>query len=159
MSCDSLRWVLGTDCKLSCWSQLSSLLSHFASCAKGSSLSVQDQVKLVDRALNELIDMTDESDEYLPSVTSRLQFLREQMSLLFKTQTRYNSAVLVIAFRFFTISASVYRRLCSTVLSLPYESYLKRLSSVLSLSVHIRVFEAENSDSSATRKTCHFVIG
>jgi len=29
----SVTWVLGTDCKLVCWSQLSSLLSHFASVA------------------------------------------------------------------------------------------------------------------------------
>ena len=41
---------------------------------------------------------------------------------------------MVIAFRFFAISASVYRRLRSTVLSLPHDSYLKRLSSVFSLS-------------------------
>ena len=56
LSSDSLRWVLGTDSKLVCWSQLSSLLSHFATCAKGSSLSVQDQAKLVDVALDELIE-------------------------------------------------------------------------------------------------------
>jgi hypothetical protein len=54
LSSDTLRWVLGNDCKLVCWSQLSSVLSHFVSYARGSSLSVQDHVKLVDRALNEL---------------------------------------------------------------------------------------------------------
>jgi hypothetical protein len=80
--------------------------------------------------------MTDVSDDYRydPNVSSRLQFLREQISLLFKSQMRYSAEVLIIAFRFFAISASVYRRLRSTVLSLPHVSYLKRLSSVFSLS-------------------------
>jgi hypothetical protein len=78
--------------------------------------------------------MTDVSDDYDPNVSSRLQFLREQISLLFKSQMRYSAEVLIIAFRFFAISASVYRRLRSTVLSLPHVSYLKRLSSVFSLS-------------------------
>ena len=84
MSNDTSRWVSEAECKLVCWSQLSSVLSHFVSYAKGSSLSVQEQVNLLDRALNELIGMTDDSDEYEPNVTSRLQFLREQISLLFK---------------------------------------------------------------------------
>jgi hypothetical protein len=69
ISTDSLHWVLGADCKLACWSQLSTLLSHFTSCAKGSTLSLQDQVNLVDRALNELISMTEMSDEYEPNVS------------------------------------------------------------------------------------------
>jgi hypothetical protein len=86
------------------------------------------------RALNELIGMIDESDEYEPNITSRLQFLREQISLLFMPQMRNSSEVLIIAFRFFAIYAPIYRRLRSTVLTLPRMSYLKRLSSVFSLS-------------------------
>ena len=90
MSNDTSRWVSEAECKLVCWSQLSSVLSHFVSYAKGSSLSVQDQVKLVDRALNELIGMTDDSDEYEPNVTSRLQFLREYR---FHLSRRYVTSV------------------------------------------------------------------
>jgi hypothetical protein len=36
LSSDTLRWVLGNDCKLVCWSQLSSVLSHLVSYARGS---------------------------------------------------------------------------------------------------------------------------
>ena len=49
------------------------------------------------------------------------------------SQSRYSSETLLIAFRFFAISASVYSRLRS-VLTLPHVSYIKRLSSVFSLS-------------------------
>ena len=66
-------------------------------------------------------------------MTTRLKFLAEQISLLFMSQSRYSSETLLIAFRFFAISASVYGRLRS-VLTLPHVSYIKRLSSVFSLS-------------------------
>jgi hypothetical protein len=79
ISGETLQWVLGAERKLTCWSQLSSVLSHFAMCAKGMHVSIEDQVKLVDKALNELIDMTHENDEYDPSVTARLRFVREQI--------------------------------------------------------------------------------
>ena len=90
MSNDTSRWVSEAECKLVCWSQLSSVLSHFVSYAKGSSLSVQNQVNLLDRALNELIGMADDSDEYEPNVTSRLQFLREYR---FHLSRRYVTSV------------------------------------------------------------------
>jgi hypothetical protein len=140
LSSESLHWLLGTDCmQLSCWSQLSSALSHFAGCARGASLSVKDHVKIVDLALKELVEMVDESDEFEPSVTTRLQLLYEQILLLFKSQVRYSSDTLIIAFRLFPLSASVYRRLRSLVLSLPHVSYLKRLSSVFSLSDELTI--------------------
>jgi len=129
----SLTWILGDECKLFRWSQLTSILSHFAS-VSADDRSVKSQADIVKQHLQELIDLTNESDEYEPDVTTRLKFLAEQISLLFMSQSRYSSETLLIAFRFFAISASVYSRLRSTMLTLPHVSYVKRLSSVFSLS-------------------------
>ena len=134
LSNSSVTWVLGADCKLVCWSQLSSLLSHFASvAATADELSVKVQADTIKQQLNQLIDLINDSDDYEPDVTTKLKFLAEQISLLFMAQSRYSLETLLIAFRFFAISASVYSRLRS-VLTLPHVSYIKRLSSVFSLS-------------------------
>ena len=131
----SLTWILGAECKLLCWSQLTSVLSHFASdSVVADDMSVKSQADTVKQQLQQLIDLTSESDDYEPDVTTRLKFLAEQISLLLMSQSRYSSDTLLIAFRFFAISASVYNRLRSTVLTLPHVSYIKRLSSVFSLS-------------------------
>ena len=129
-----LRWILGDECKLFSWSQLSSILSHFASVTVAAAdVSVKSQADTVKQQLQELIALTNESDDYEPDVTTRLKFLAEQISLLFMSQSRYSSETLLIVFRFFAISASVYSRLRSTMLTLPHVSYVKRLSSVFSL--------------------------
>ena len=94
-------------------------------------MSVKSQVDTVKQQLQELIDLTSESDDHEPDITTRLKFLAEQISLLFVSQSRYSSDTLLIAFRFFAISASVYNRLRSNVLTL---QHIKRLSSVFLLS-------------------------
>jgi len=135
LSNSSLAWVLGAECKLVCWSQISSLMSHFASVSVGVDVSsVKSQADIVKQHLQELIELANNSDDYEPDVVSRLKFLSEQISLLFMSQLRYSSETFLISFRFFAISASVYNRLRSTVLTLPHVSYIKRLSSVFSLS-------------------------
>jgi len=132
---DSLKWLLGDELKLSCWSQLSSLLSHFSSCGDDvDTVSVQSRVNTIVRYLQDLIEVTASDDQFNDDTVSRLKFLREQVSLLFMSASRYSADTLLIAFRLFVISASVYNRLRSSVLSLPHVSYLKRLSSVFSLS-------------------------
>jgi len=80
LSNSSVTWVLGTDCKLVCWSQLSSLLSHFASLAvTADEMSVTVQADTVKQQLNELIDLTSDSDDYEPDMTTGLKFLAEQI--------------------------------------------------------------------------------
>jgi len=135
LSNSSVTWVLGTDCKLVCWSQLSSLLSHFASLAvTADEMSVTVQADTVKQQLNEFIELTSNSDDYEPDVTTRLKFLAEQIHYLScSCQSHYSSETQLIAFRFFAISASVYSHLRS-VLTLPHVSYIKCLSSVFSLS-------------------------
>ena len=51
----SLTWILGKECLLKCWSQLSSLLSHFATHV--GHLSVVEQVEVVKQDLHELIEI------------------------------------------------------------------------------------------------------
>jgi hypothetical protein len=127
----SLKWVLGDQCHLVCWSQLTSLLSHYSiSCL----LTVKEQLCVVEQDLKELIQLVSDCDDYDANVCTRLTFLAEQFSLLFMLQPRYSAETMLIAFRFFAISGNIYNRLRLSVLSLPHVSYLKRLSTVFSLS-------------------------
>src|SRR5688572_14034296 len=128
----SLTWILGKQCLLKCWSQLSSVLSHFSTDV--GRLSVKEQVEVVKQDLHELTEMITDSDDYGADVLARLTFLSEQISLLFASKMKYSRDTLCIAFRFFAASATVYRRLRDTVLTLPSVSYLKQLSTVFSLS-------------------------
>jgi len=135
---DSFKWVLGNELKLSCWSQLSCLLSHFESCdAAAATVSVQSRVDMIVHLLQDLIQVTAADEQINDNTVSPLKFLCEQVSLLFMSEfsaSRYSADTLLIAFRFFVISASVYNRLCSSVHTLPHVSYLKRLSSGFTLS-------------------------
>jgi hypothetical protein len=128
VSKQSLQWILGKDNKLSCWSQLDSLISHFDAYSTDVSFTVNDQVALVEQALTELHNLVNYSDEYDADVADRLQFLSEQISLLFMKQKRYSYVFISVAFRFFAVPLSVYNRLRDIVLNLPNVSYLKRLS-------------------------------
>jgi hypothetical protein len=47
-------------------------------------------VALVEQALTELHNLVNDSDEYDADVADRLQFLSEQISLLFMKQKRYS---------------------------------------------------------------------
>ena len=58
----SLTWILGKLCVLKCWSQLSSVLSHF--CTDVGHLSVKEQVEVVKQDLRELTEMITDSDDY-----------------------------------------------------------------------------------------------
>ena len=128
----SLGWILGKPCVLKCFSQLSSLLSHFS--ADVGHLSVKEQIEVVKQDISDLMQMITDSDDYGADLLARLSFLSEQISLLFASKMKYSADMLCIAFRFFAASATVYRRLCGTILTLPSVSYLKRLSTVFSLS-------------------------
>jgi hypothetical protein len=134
VSKQSLQRILGKDNKLYCWSQLNSLISHFDADSTDAAFTVNDQVALVEQVLTELHNLVNDSGDYDADVADRLQFLSEQISLLFMKQKRYSCVNISIAFRFFAVSLSVYNRLRDSILTLPNVSYLKRLSSVLSVS-------------------------
>ena len=53
-----------------CWSQLTALLSHFA-CAPGVDVSLNAQTETVKQQLQDLIELTNDSDDYEPDVTTR----------------------------------------------------------------------------------------
>ena len=59
-----------------------------------------------------------------------LQFIYEQLALLYAVQKRYSPRYLLLAFRFFLcVSRSAYQLLRDTCLTLPHISYLRQLSS------------------------------
>jgi hypothetical protein len=130
----SLQWILGKDNKLSYWAQQDSLISHFDAYSTDATFPVNDQVALVEQALTELHNLVNDSDKCDADVADGLQFLSEQICLPFMKQKHCSCVFISIAFRFFAVSLSVYNRLRDTVLTLPNVSYLKRLSSVLSVS-------------------------
>ena len=87
------------------------LKCHFASdSVVADNMSVKSQVDTVKDQLQQLIDLTTESDDYEPDVTTRLKFLAQQISLLFMSQSRYSSDTLLIASVF-----SLFLRLCTIV--------------------------------------------
>jgi hypothetical protein len=63
----------------------------------GLSFTVNDQVALVEQALTELHNLVNDSDEYDADVADRLQFLSEQISLLFMKQKRYSYVFISVA--------------------------------------------------------------
>jgi hypothetical protein len=108
---------------------LDSLISHFDAYSTDATFTVNDQVALVEQALTELHNLVNDSDDYDADVADRLQFLSEQISLLFMKQKRYSCEIISIAFRFL-LCRCLYIIVCVTQLTLPNVSYLKRLSSV-----------------------------
>jgi len=104
-----LEWILGKDCIIGCWSQLSSLLSHLAGLVdKNSDLSISDTVACTQRALDGLYNRlnSSECDDFDANVQNRLRFLTEQFSLLFASQRRYSCDMLTFAFRLVCVSRS-----------------------------------------------------
>jgi len=79
---DSLKWLLGDELKLTCWSPLSSLLSHFSSCDDDVGMvSVQSRINTIVRHLQDLMEVTTADNEFNDDIVSRLKFLCEQVSL------------------------------------------------------------------------------
>jgi hypothetical protein len=103
-------------------------------CSTDATFTVNDRVALFEQALTDLHNLVNDSDEYDADVAGRLQLLSEQICLLFMKQKRYSCVFISIAFRFFAVSLFVYNCLRDTVLTLSNVLYLKRLSSVLSVS-------------------------
>ena len=61
LSNSCLVWVLADECKLVCWSQLTLLLIHFASTTVAE-VSMKSQTETVKQQLQDLIELTDDSD-------------------------------------------------------------------------------------------------
>lgn len=126
LASNSLAWISGAECIVTCWSQLSTFLSPFW-CAVDSDdeLSIKANIgRLFDILCSKL------SDDYSAGVQSRLRFISEQFSLLFALQRRYSSDMLMLAFRLLCVSRSGYGLVRDRALILPRISYLRKISSV-----------------------------
>ena len=128
LSKSSLSWVMGTENKLTCWSQLDTLLSHYGSDIYV--LPLSHFIASFECYLNDLCERIRESDEYEGSTLERLVLLKEQFSLLFAAQRRYSPDTIAFAFHLMCMSRTVYEMLREKLLILPNVSYLKRLSAV-----------------------------
>lgn len=133
---NSLEWLLGKGSKLTLWSQLENLLSRFTGIAsenlspKDVICSVENLLRTLSRSLNDADD-----DNFDATVVSRLDFLTDQLLLLFKMQRRYSPETLVFAFRLLCVSRVSYNLVRDRVLQLPHVSYLRRLSGIFNMNI------------------------
>jgi hypothetical protein len=134
-----LEWVIGKECKLTHWSQLASLLSHFVVNSHDTKeLAVPDVVASVEHMLKKLCDRLLDGDEYSTDIHTRLCFLSEQFSLLFTTQHRYSPQTLLVAFRLLSVSRAAYGLVMDRLLILPHASYLRKMSTIFNVSGHLQ---------------------
>jgi hypothetical protein len=129
------EWVIGKECKLTHWSQLASLLSHFVVNSHDTiELAVPDVVASVEHILKKLCDRLLDGDEHSTDIHTRLCFLSEQFSLLFTAQHRYSPQTLLVVFRLLSVSRAAYELVLDTLLILPHASYLRKMSTVFNIS-------------------------
>ena len=134
----SLRWLFGKQSvsTLTHWSQFDSLLSHVSGVwgegTEDPKLKIQVLIGgLQDICSSDKLEETDE-DEDSP-LKGRLQFLIEQLQLLFSSAKRYSCETLLWAFQTFTSAPQTYSLIRSTFLTLPHPSYLKKIMSVFNI--------------------------
>jgi hypothetical protein len=75
LSKTSLSWVLGSENKLTCFSQLDTLLSHYGS--DKNEITISHSVDSLACGLTQLCERVKESDEYDSSTVERLMLLTE----------------------------------------------------------------------------------
>lgn len=130
ISGDRLSWILGSDELLDRWSKLDSLLSHFM---KGD-IECRSESRM-EHALSVLDELCDEVDSTQSDKSSfSLNFLTEQLHIRLMSRKTYSAKMMLWACRLFLFSPKAYDFLRKTVLMLPHESYLRRLTSCLSSS-------------------------
>jgi len=101
------------------WSQLPNI------CTK--EINQTDLMSRIQQLLKSLISSLKLQNDVDNKVTV-LQFIYEQLSLLFAAQKRYSHRYLLVAFRLYCVSRSAYKFLRDTCLTLPHISYLCQLS-------------------------------
>src|SRR6476619_2750939 len=69
LSDQSLECILGRECKLTCWTQLSTLLSHY--CNGESILMVNNLIGCISLAFDRLCSLIDESEQYDENILFR----------------------------------------------------------------------------------------
>ena len=119
--------------KLSRWSQLPNVCARVqntcTSCRPTEKTVPTDAVIRIQQLLQSLISSLKLNGDGEKKCTV-LQFIYEQLALLYAVQKRYSPRYLLLAFRFFLcVSRSAYQLLRDTCLTLPHISYLRQLSS------------------------------
>jgi hypothetical protein len=134
-------WVLGGDGKLDCWSKLTTLLSHLLSTDSTAAVS-KDMSEKVAEAINILTGIYSDDDDVEVSIDDKedeakfqrvVKFCLQQLRLLLMKQIRYSADFLRWAFQTFSLSPSNYLFLRESCLVLPHPTYLRILSSCLSV--------------------------
>jgi len=131
-----LTWLLGDANKLTRWSQLPNICSHWSNTCRVpvKPETVEDHVSVVTGRLKQLIHASknDDQNDEKTTLEFRLNFLLQQFELLYSVQKRYSPECMVTAFTIFCSSRSTYCYLRESCLTLPHTSTLRNLTSCFS---------------------------
>lgn len=127
-----LAWLLGDENKLTRWSQLPNICSHWANTCRSpvKPETVVDHSIVVVERMKQLIHASKNGDN--TKLEFRLKFLLKQFELLYSVQNRYSPECMVTAFKIFCTSRSAYCYLRENCLTLPHTSTLRNLTSCFS---------------------------
>lgn len=134
----SLTWILGNELKLTKWSQLTTLLTHFSGVTSDSLPSIMDIVSDIRRKFDDLSQVLNnnccnETEIINDDLKLKLNFVIDQFSLLFVSQRRYSVQTTMFSFHLLCLSSCAYNFIRDRVLTLPHVSHLRRLSQTLSI--------------------------
>ena len=121
-----LSWVLSPSNKLDRWSKLENILSHFQTVDDVTTSKMSQAIGILQNCEN--VENVDEKHLF------PLKFLAEQLTLRNAPRKMYGTEILLWAYQLFITSFKAYAFVRKSVLILPNESYLRRLTSCLSLS-------------------------
>lgn len=136
LSYSELSWILPCDFKLSRWSQLSNLLSHFKS-DQNTTKDENNQTVAMSN-INKGLDYLNTAVEVLHEVVDfqyhmNLEIIVDQLKQIVGNRNRYSRSTIIMSFLLYCQSPSCYN-LLREYLVLPHKRYLQSLSSSLELS-------------------------
>ena len=175
-----LNWLLGEELKCNRWSKFECLLSHFAS-YKNSQISSSNAKEHVDCAIAmieeavqiEVSSAEDDISNEIPQHTSedkdqkvdKLNFLKEQLSLIYGKKCRYSPEMLIWSCNLYFSGTSFYSKLRrSARLTLPHPEYIKKLSLNFGASEsgiknsHIKYLEEKNANLNEKEKCVNVLL-
>jgi hypothetical protein len=131
MSIEEVQLIIGAKV-LSKWSKLKEVLEHI--CLKNYAPTIDSALETLKKHFQKLINIISKTTASEIQI-AQLNFLEEQIFLLFKQQKRYSSKMLMISLLISLQSKKCYEALrANSILQLPHPKYLQQLTSSLKVS-------------------------
>ena len=159
LSFNDLKWILTVDMKLTRWSQLENLLSHYRNKGSESITNPQSYLTFLNKGIRErkkslnFISSEHESEHYESNeddnIYNILSLLVDQINLLVSKKKHYSSETIIMSFMLYTISPCAYD-LMRGYINLPTKRYLQYLSSNMDVSPNTHPNNTIDCDKSTT---------